>query len=398
MCAKSLFRLIFSFLSIFSILFLFSGCEKNVVSEAIVSEVIVTPVIFENVAFSFNIVGQAIAYDNVDLIARVEGFLEQRNFIEGRKVKKNDLLFVIEKTQYDANVTIAKSSLAAKKAELDRAVIEYNRKYSLFQKNAVSQQQVDDVTYQKAAAEANMLEAAAQLQLAELNLSYTEIRSPFDGRIGFANYSVGNLVGPSSKTLANVVRTDPMKVQFSINEKMLVDVLLEKVKKRVSNSKLKIKAVLPNGTMYDKTGKIEFTDNKINPMTGTILIRAVFENPDNILTPGQYLKVIVEDPETKKALLVPRSAIQEDQAGKFVLTVDKENKVASNHIITGGDFGGNTVVSSGLSEGELVITEGLQKVRPNSKVKIVIDKPLSEKTLESDEPSLPKTEKKEAGK
>ena len=398
MRSGNFYNLIFSVFAALAVIILPAGCKKQKAVEAPIPEVVVTPVIFDDVTFSFKIVGQALAYDNVDLIARVEGFLEQRNFIEGQKVKKNDLLFVIEQTQYKANVTIARANMASKKAELDRSVIEYNRQYSLFQKNAVSQQQLDDATYQKAASEASLLEMSAQLQLAQLNLSYTEIRSPFDGTIGFANYSVGNLVGPSSNTLANVVKTDPMKVQFSISEKILVKTLLEKVKNNVPDSEFRIKAILPNGDMYDKTGKIEFINNKINPMTGTILIRAVFENPNSILVPGQYLKVIIEKADKQKVLLVPSNAIQEDQAGNFVLVVDKTGEVISKHITAGNNFDQNTMVKEGLSEGELVITQGLQKVRPNTKVKTVIDKPYSDDNVNPDDEVKKKSEAKAPGK
>jgi membrane fusion protein (multidrug efflux system) len=167
-----------------------------------------------------------------------------------------------------------------------------------------------------------------------------------------------------------------MKVQFTISEKQMTEGIRAGLRaKGKKQQQFIVKVVLPDGTLYSKHGVIKFIDNRVNPLTGTIKLRAVFPNPDDLLIPGQYLKVSVEREKTHKALLVPRAAIQQDQSGKYVMLVDKDNKVAIRHIKTKGDFGINTVVEEGLKKGEKVITLGLQKVRPGIRVAPVIDKP-----------------------
>lgn len=348
-----------------------SGREE----EAPLPGVIVSPVVKDDIVLSSEVVGQIVAYDDVNLRARVEGFLTQRNFREGQFVKKGVLLFEIEKRQYKAEVDAAKASLAMQNAALKNALLQYDRKKTLYDKNAVSKSEYDQATYEKLSCEGKVLKAKAELEQALLDLSYTDVKAPFDGRVGIARYSVGNLVGPSSETLANIVKIEPIKVQFNINESEIVSSIQDQMKdKQASITKsIIVKLILPNGTMYGRDGRVEFWDNKINPTTGTILIRAVFPNPDALLIPGGYVKVVLQKDSKEEALLIPRCAVQEDQSGHFVLVVNDKDTVTRKNIKTGQNIGINVVVESGLAEGEKVITQGLQKVRPNTKVKPVVD-------------------------
>jgi membrane fusion protein (multidrug efflux system) len=352
----------------------FTGCEKKGKPVAVPPSVTVVKVAKGDVISSTEIIGQAKAYDEVDLVARVQGFLTKINFTEGTVVTKGQLLFQIEKDQYQALVESAQAVLMKAQAVLDNAETTYNRQKKLFEENATAKKNLDDATAAQAEAKANVMQAQADITTATLNLGYTTINAPFDGRIGFYTYSEGNLVGPGSKRLANVVKIDPMRVQFNINEIDLVNLHLEKVKEQTAARENYVVLIqFQDGRVYNQEGKISFADNKVNSSTGTILIEALFPNPDQVVVPGMYVKVVLKDKEQKSALLIPQSSIQESQLGKFVLVVGADNKVSQCVVKTGIKSGPSIQVVEGLKEGEMVIVEGLQKVRLGAVVKPTID-------------------------
>ena len=353
------------------------GCEKKEPrQEAPPPAVSVTHAVTQDVVSSMLYVGQVVAYDDVNLAARVEGFLTQRNFDEGQAVKEGDILFTIEKDQYIASVNASKAALAQKKAEQVKANQDFLRYKTLVKENAVATKQFEDAAASKAIADANVLAAEADLQKANLNLSYTDIKAPFSGRVGFANYSVGNLVGPSSKYLANVVKMDPVKVDFSISEIFVASTLEQCAKEKNERPEALYtpKLLLSTGDEYPFPGKIAFWNNKIDAATGTLSIRATFPNPGQLLIPGGYVKVKIEGSKPQKSVMIPASSIQEDQTGKFVIVVKSDNTAEKRNIKTGDKIGLNMVVKSGLAEGETVVTEGLQKVRHGAKVTPTADK------------------------
>lgn len=345
---------------------IFAGCKKEEPPPPPPPAVVVVPVIYDYIAMVSNFIGQAVAYDEVDLVARVEGFLEQRNFEEGSFVKKGDTLFVIEKDLYNAKVDAAQAQLDQDVASLKDANREYERIKGLFEKNAASKKDFDKAETTRDTAAAKELAAKANLQLAKLSLSYTEIKAPFDGRIGISTYSPGNLVGPSSGKLANVVRKDLIKVDFYVNEKVIADYLLDNVEDNADEPELIPSVILPNGKVYEHKGTLDFSDNKINPNTGTVLLRAVFPNPKNVVVPGMYVKVKLEAKQAEKHLYIPVESIQEDQSGRFVIVINKDNKAEKRNINvdlqqnTGSLF---TIVKSGLKEGERIVVDGILKVR-----------------------------------
>jgi membrane fusion protein, multidrug efflux system len=372
-------------LILFSII---SACkDRDDTEKAPIPSVVVAPVVKQSVIQSMNIVGQVVAKESVYLRARVTGFLEKRNFIEGSFVRKNDLLFQIEKPEYEAQVEAAEANLDTAKANLENDTVDYNRQKYLATKDAISQRIYDKAVAQKAISEAGVLSAKAKLKEAKLNLSYTDIKTPFNGRIGLAKYSVGNVVGPESNPLAHVVMIDPIQIEFNLSESLVTTLLQERFHNKAPDPKSKKgptatevipKITLSNGTIYPKDGKIDFIDNMINSMTGTIKMRAIFENPKSILVPGAYVTVKLQDKDKVEALLIPQASIQEDQAGKFVMLLNKDNEVNKQSITTGSIYGINIVVKSGLKLGELVIKEGLQKVRGGIKVNPVTDKEIEQ--------------------
>jgi membrane fusion protein (multidrug efflux system) len=343
-----------------------TGC-KDTKKKIKIPEVRVVKASDEEFKQVWTLVGQTISDPKVDILARAKGFLVKRNFKQGAFVKKGELLFQIEKDQYVANVNKAKAQLAIKEALLKNALIIYKRSLYLNKKDIMSQAELDKDTANKDSALGERDAAKAALNEALINLSYTDITAPFDGRIGLAKYNVGNVVGPESGVLATVVSLDPMRVEFSVNEAdflLAQEMALEKnmpLKKLLAG--LDIKLILSNGSNYGHTGKIYFWNNQVSSSTGTILLRAEFENHNFILNPGQYVKVEIESSVPKHGLIIPQVAIQATLGGEFVMVVDKDNKIQIKNVEPGYKFANMIVIKKGLLAGDLVVTQGIQKVR-----------------------------------
>jgi membrane fusion protein, multidrug efflux system len=356
----------------------FAGCNKKENVEGKPPEVVVAKVRSQKITESTTIVGGVVAKNEVYLRARVIGFLEKRNFREGAVVKKGDLLFQIEKTKYQAEVESARAQLETAEANLKKNLIDFDRQKYLVNKDAVAKMNYDLAECEKTKSEADVLAGKAALKEAKLKLSYTDIYAPFTGRIGKSKYSVGNLVSPNSEPLALLTMVNPITAEFNISESLLVTLLQyaekeEKDGKDKKHNKLDIdfvtvKLILANGTDYPVEGKIDFVDNVINPMTGTILVRAEFENSNSILTPGAYVNVVIESQYKKERLLIPQASIQEDQTGQFVMMLNKKDIIVKKTIKTGSIYGTEVVVLEGLKLDDKVIKEGLQKVRAGMQV------------------------------
>ena len=317
---------------------------------------------------SVSFTGRVVAVDRVDLLARVTGFLERREFTEGEDVEQGDLLFVIEQAPFEAEVARAEAEVARAEASLAEAQATLGRIQEAVQSGAVSQQELDQATAAQAMARAEVLAAEAELKTAQLNLSYTEIEAPIGGRVGRSNYTVGNLVGPDSGVLATIVSQDPIYVTFPVSTRVLLD-----AQRRAEKADaLVVRVQLPDGTVYEHPGAINFADIQVNEGTDTIDIRAEFANPERLLVDGQFITVFVETEQPQQAIVITQSALQVDQAGPYVLTVSRENKVEQRRVQTGQALEGRVVIASGLSEGERVIVEGLQKVRPGQEVQATV--------------------------
>jgi membrane fusion protein, multidrug efflux system len=321
----------------------------------------------QDVTPSAQFVGRVVAIDQVDLRARVQGFLEQRRFTEGQQVKTGDLLYVIEQPPFQAQVDEANASLARAEASVAETRATLERVQQASGSGAVSKQELDQARANDQRAQAEVLAAKAQVEIAELNLSYTEITAPIDGRIGFTNYTIGNLVGPDSGTLATIVSEDPIYVTFPVSSRIILEVRQQAIAAGKPNEFV-VRAQMSDGTTYAYPGTVNFLNIQADQTTDTITVRAEFPNPESLLVAGEFVNVAVERAKPEERLVVPQAALQLDQGGAYVLVVNSQDEVEQRRIQTGQAFAGNLVVNSGLQAGESVIVEGIQKVRPGMKV------------------------------
>ena len=324
----------------------------------------VTPVASRQVTETGDFLGRVTAINKVDIVARVPGFIEERHFTEGQKVKTGDLLFRLEQATYKAAVEQQRANLAKAKATAVNTALQLQRGKDLVRNQNIPQSTLDQRAADDAAAQAEVMQAQALLDQAQINLDYTEIRSPIDGRIGLAVFTIGNLVSPSSGTLATIVSQDPIYVIFQASERDVLDYGRRIAESADKSPQVVIHIKLPNGTTYPHPGLSNFLDVQVDATTDTVAVRAQLPNPEGVLIPGGIVGVTVERGAPRSALTVPQSAVLLDQAGRYVLVVDSAKKVELRRITAGVEQGRDIVVTSGLKEGELVIVEGIQKVHP----------------------------------
>jgi len=332
--------------------------------------VTVAPVTLQDVNPPAEYVGHVEAIQVVDLRARVEGFLEQVNFREGNFVQAGDLLYVIEQDLYQAKVDADRAGVAQARAALTKAT-QYLKRVQTVRSGGVSATDIDNAVAEELRARAQLQEARATLERSELDLGYTTVKAPISGRIGRTAFTRGNLVGPTSGPLARIVQLNPIRVVYSISENDLssIQAALKDADRRRRNRILVPRIRLADDKVYKSSGKVDFVNNEVDARTGTIAVRAVFDNPDGLLLPGQYVTVLVSKRKPKVMPVVPQSAVQEDREGPYVLVVDNKNRVVQRRIKTGPFVGSNWAVESGLAKGEMIIVQGVQKVRPGQRVK-----------------------------
>jgi membrane fusion protein (multidrug efflux system) len=312
---------------------------------------------------SESFIGRVEAIRVVDLVARVSGFVEKQNYTDGQEVKAGALLFTLEKDTYQAAVDAAKATLAQAQANAANAKLQVGRARRLVRNGNIPVATVDDRETALKQADAAIQGARAQLDQAQINLGYTEVRAPFDGRVGRANFKLGALVGPNTGPLATIVSQDPMYVTFPVSDRLAMDFRSRKASTDPAYDGVRVRIFLSNGQEFPFSGKIDFTDVRVDRGTDTLLVRAVLSNPDRLLVDGQYVRVEAEQRNPVEALVVPQRAILTDQSGTSVYVVGPDNKVAQKHVTTGQVVGTDTVVQ-GLSENELVVVDGLQTLRP----------------------------------
>jgi len=360
---------------ILALALLLGGCEerKQAASPPPTPAVGVRPAAMKGVNESFEFVGRIKAVKKVDVRARVEGFLEKVLFREGQDVKAGDLLYQIEKVQFQAQVDQAKANVASAEAEATNAQLQYDRNLELSKRGQVVAQAIVDQN--KAAldsARAKIMQMRAALTQAEVNLDYTDVRSPIDGRIGRTAYTEGNLVNPASGVLATIVSQDPTYVLFPVSVRDLEIIRAARREADGGLAKIEIRVRLSNGQDYPHPGVWNLTDPQVDQQTDTLTMRAIVPNPERLLVDGQFVTAVIRQRREQPRLVVPQSALQIDQSGYYVLVVDDQHKVEQRRIATGPNRDTDVVVTSGLREGEHVIVDGVQKVRPGQVVEETI--------------------------
>lgn len=347
----------------------FLGGERTLAVAPPPPSVIVVPVEVKDVAPAYDFIGRVTAIQSVQLVARITAFIEAEPKAQGTDVKKGDVIFELQKTQYQAAVQAAQAQLDSSNAALRQAQLAYTRAAQLNKQGFEAQANLDQATATRDQDQANVLSAKANLAQAALNLSYTTIVAPIDGRIGAITLTVGNLVTPSTPALATINQMDPIRVVFSVSDRVLVAVeqkngaTAAEIAKRVT-----VGLILPDGSTYKEKGKVAFLNNQVDPQTGTVSVFADFPNPEGLLLPGSFVKVDVRSATPEPRPMVPVAAVQTDQSGNYVLTVGADNTVKQQSVTLGRQVSQDFIVQKGLSGGERVITEGLQKVRPGEKV------------------------------
>jgi membrane fusion protein, multidrug efflux system len=347
------------FLSIFATgLAALAGLPANAQQAGPPPAVLVQPAELRSMAKQAEFVGRAEALEKVDLRARVQGFLGLRLFKDGDDVKEGQVVFTIEKEPFEAAVDQRKAQLAAAQATLANADQQLARTTELTRKGNAPVAQLDQRTAEQGQAKAAVMEAEANLRDAQIQLSYTEIKTPISGRIGRAAVSPGNLVGPDSGVLATVVKDDPMQVLFSVTQREMLEARDSEV-----TGKVRARVRLANGSLYSEKGRVDFLDVQVNPRTDGQTVRAMFANPDDILTSGQTVRVIIEEKGGDKVVVIPQSAVAIDQTGPYVFVVGQDNKVEQRHVHLGADREGLAIVDEGVEPGERVVIQGQQRIR-----------------------------------
>ncbi len=350
--------------------FLFRNVQAREIPPPVVTVIVVAD---QQVNPAETYVGRVEAIQAVDLRARVQGFLEQMKFKEGANVHAGDLLYVIEQAPYKADLDEERAKVAEARASLQDAQ-QYLKRLRTVQSGGVSATDLETAANKELRAKAMLEEAKANEEQARIKLGYTTIKAPIDGQIGRTTFTKGNLVGPESGSLARIVQLDPIRVVYAISENRLE-------KDGPNTNAAKGSAVkkcppaytiqMPRGAMYPFEGYLDFIDNQVDQNTGTIAVRAIFENPNGFLLPGAYVTVMVKCKNGSRIPVVPQSAVQIDRKGRYVFMVDDENRVQERRIETGAAIEADWVVTSGLTAGERVIIQGVQKVKPGQIVKTV---------------------------
>lgn len=359
--------------AIAAVLGVLAGCHSAPPPAAPPPAVTVAPPVRQSVTNYLEFTGNTAATESVMLVARVEGYLDVIHFTDGAQVKKGDLLFTIQQDQYKAQLQQAQAQVAAQKAALEHATTELGRYTALVKKDSAPQTQVDRWQFEKDSAAAALLAAQAQVELAQLNLGYTKVTAPFDGRIGRHLVDVGNVVGGVGQpgNLAQIDRTDPLYVYFTIDERDLLRIAAQRRAAQaapVEQQQIAAAFGLLDEKGYPYTGKLDFASLDVAPTTGTLQVRGIFANPQSQILPGLFVRVRIASGSAEESLLIPGDAIGFDQQGEYVLLVNSDDVVERRPIKTGTQVGQQYVVTEGLAATDRIVVDGLARAIPGRKV------------------------------
>ncbi len=330
--------------------------------------VTVDPVQEADIIRSFEAPGRVTSKYQVNVLARISGYLQKSYFKEGDFVKAGQTLFLIEPTEFSNAANVAKAEVANTKAQLEYAEKQLIRASELVKKDYIAKSQYDNMLSQRDSLRAQLASAQARYNDSMRNLSYTHVKAPVDGRIGIIAVTVGNYVTPSSGALTTINSTNPIYVTFPIDSEDFTSLSLADGS---NDTNRKVDLIFSNGQKYPLTGVQDFHDNKIDQSTGTVTMRATFQNPNNQLLHGEFVTVKLYSNKPVKTPIVPQIAVQENQEGKFVYILDENDLPVLTYIKVNGQQGDNWIVTKGVKAGDRLITDGIQKVVPAKPVKIV---------------------------
>lgn len=336
-------------------------------------EVTVVEVRSGDAPVTYEVSGRVVAYRTAEVRARVEGILEKRLYREGGEVQEGQPLFRIDKRVLEANVAAARAALAKARANAEVAGQTAKRYRQLIAEKAVSQQEYDQADANAKQAEAEVLSAEAALRRAEIDLSHADVPAPISGRITRAFVTEGALVGKGEATpLAKIEQLHPIYIDFTQSGSVRLRLQRAFMEGELKRAHVPVELILEDGTRYKYPGKLLFTEQTVDPNTGTVTLRAEFPNPERLLLPGMFATVRFAPGSVGDAVRVPQRAVQASPQGQYVYVVGADNKVAPQPIKTGGFSGPDWIVTEGLKGGERVVTEGLQKIRPGAVVNPVL--------------------------
>jgi multidrug efflux system membrane fusion protein len=316
--------------------------------------------------------GRLEAVERVEVRSRVAGAIQEIHFREGALVKQGDLLILIDPSLYAAEVARAEGQMAAAKARLVLTKSDFERGQQLTDSRTISQRDFDGRVNAYSEAEANLKAAEATLETAKLNLGYTEVRAPVAGRVGKLEITVGNLIaaGPGTAVLTTLVSVNPIYASFNADEQVVTRALRtladQSTPSEIGRIPVQMGTGMSDGTPYK--GHMQLIDNQVDARSGTVRVRAVFDNADGRLMPGQFARLLMGQPKAEPTLLISERAVGTDQNKKFVMVVDKDSKAEYREVALGVSIDGMRVVTGGLHAGERIVVKGLQRVRPGAVV------------------------------